>query len=57
MTTTTQTLDIEILQTIAQRSEPLKREVAQDAPPARKRRVRILKGIFVFHYPMTLMKH
>lgn len=57
MTTTTQTLDIEILQTIAQRSEPLKREVAQDAPPARKRRVGILKGTFVFHYPMTLMKY
>jgi len=51
MTTTKQTLDTEILQTIAQMPEPLKREVAQDASPARKRRVGILKGTFVLPLP------
>jgi hypothetical protein len=47
MITTTQTLNTEILQTIAQIPEPLKREVVQDALPARNRRVGILKGTFV----------
>ncbi len=66
MTTTTQTLDVEILQTIAQMPEPLKREIlhyakylinnhskeiVQDAPPTRKRRVGILKGTFVLPMP------
>ncbi len=66
MTTTTQTLDVEILQTIAQMPEPLKREIlhyakylinnhskeiVQDAPPTRKRRVGILKGTFVLPLP------
>jgi hypothetical protein len=66
MTTTTQTLDTEILQTIAQMPEPLKREIlhyakylivnhaqeiTQDAPPTRKRRVGILKGTFVLPLP------
>ncbi|NMF57782.1 type II toxin-antitoxin system VapB family antitoxin [Pseudanabaena yagii] len=62
MTTTTQPLDTEILQTIALMPEPLKREIlhyakylldnhskeiTQDVPLARKRRVGILKGTFV----------
>ena len=66
MTTTTQTLDTEILQTIAQMPESLKREIlhyakylidnhaqeiTQDAPPAKKRRVGILKGTFVLPLP------
>jgi hypothetical protein len=66
MTTTTQTLDTEILQTIAQMPESLKREIlhyakylivnhaqeiTQNTPPAKKRRVGILKGTFVLPLP------
>lgn len=66
MTTTTQPLDTEILQTIVQMPESLKREIlhyakylivnhaqeiTQDAPPTRKRRVGILKGTFVLPLP------
>jgi hypothetical protein len=66
MTTTTQTLDTEILQTIAQMPESLKREIlhyakylivnhskeiTQDAPPTKKCRVGILKGTFVLPLP------
>ena len=66
MTTTTQPLDTEILQTIAQMPESLKREIlhyakylivnhaqeiTQNAPPAKKRRFGILKGTFVLPLP------
>jgi hypothetical protein len=66
MTTTTQPLDTEILQTIAQMPESLKREIlhyakylivnhaqeiTQNTPPAKKRRVGILKGTFVLPLP------
>ncbi|MFN8906734.1 MAG: DUF2281 domain-containing protein [Pseudanabaena sp.] len=63
---TTKPLDTEILQTIAQMPESLKREIlhyakylivnhaqeiTQNAPPDKKRRVGILKGTFVLPLP------
>ncbi|MFN4775383.1 MAG: DUF2281 domain-containing protein [Pseudanabaena sp.] len=63
---TTKPLDTEILQTIAQMPESLKREIlhyakylivnhaqeiTQNTPPAKKRRVGILKGTFVLPLP------
>ncbi|MFN9063330.1 MAG: DUF2281 domain-containing protein [Pseudanabaena sp.] len=63
---TTKPLDTEILQTIAQMPESLTREIlhyakylivnhaqeiTQNTPPAKKRRVGILKGTFVLPLP------